>query len=1110
MKKLLLLFVSIGLIASLAYANELIQNEVFQSLNSPSKGRSVALTREAPSYTFSATPVSLMTSYYDYMIGGFHNQPLRVIPDTAGGGYFLSYQGQRNAMGPRRVFYAYINSTGEVSSFREISSTNTAEGFPALAIDPVSGKPLYAWQKNIDVDPELEVQFTSDAFITGISGLFNPVQTVFDSPFPVYPPAGGAPSLDNQFIRPSLQIGPSPLAGMRRAYILTRNATTHTMGASENVLISYADFNGSMIEDGTPLAWSTTSIPELDQWNHDADWRSPQLALSVDNLGNLYYAGYHTAVQAGTNAVIMEPDFDVFVCNNYGQGTWSRISEFSHIPSWNPQATPAGNPYFTNSSGIPYPDGELFWGLINSGHLNAVTDNYGRIIIPGIWGLRSASGDYWPEHQVVKSIIYNPAINNFTISEIYPQKDPADNINQAWTPWDIQAPWGVPEYFLQEDETFALQPEATFPFPHWDPTLHGNNMMSHYNNIKISEPNEQGMMVAVWQDSQRAKWANEDGGTDYLPYVQVPEIFISVSANQGDTWSEPIVLNSVETTEFTNIKPMWVYPADKVKFMGMQDENKIGRVGLMFFNDYTWGSNALTPPAHPTNNGGQVMFAELEIIFPEAEYVPTDPFGQPLVLSSSMSLMASVMIDDEPASEGDVLAAFVDVLGEPQMRGKASLISHSGITGCLMQVFTEMNNEGVYFKLWVEDTNEVFDVEESLLSVVNGSVGSLSDPFILHAIGSVEQEIELHTGWNMFSLNVHPYDNFILSIFGEHYSAISAIKSKDGVHLPGNPFSTLHLLEDGEGYYANMTAPASLVVRGYPIPITDTIHLNPGWNLKAYYPQVQMPTYHATAGISSQLIQLKGEEGLYEPGNPFSSLNILKPGESYWFNVSGHTDLVYPEGISRDAAQYTNQSLPHSPVLKSNSQSVLLGFSSLASPGDLISAWVGDELRGITLVKEASGQLAALLQIFTDTDNEQVTFKLETAKQTMILGPGISTNPGSIVGDYATGDYHKFIEDYTVVPELITALSGAYPNPFKTSAEINLSVGKDAGNLEVGIYNLRGQKIRTLLSGEQPSGNLNLIWDGMDAKGKQMPSGVYFCRMQNGRSLQSIKLMLIK
>jgi hypothetical protein len=1110
MKKLLLLFVCIGIIVSMGYANEVKNNVVFQTLKGASDGRGVHQTREVPGYTFSANPVSLMTSYYDYMIGSFHNHPLRVIPDTAGGGYFLAYQGQRSAVGPRRVFYAHIDAAGNVSDFSELTGTNTTEGFPALAVDPISGKPLYAWEKNVDADADEEVLFTSDAFITGISGLLNPAQTVFDNPLPVYPPAGGPPSVDNRFIKPTVQIGPSPVAGMRRAYVLSRNATTHSVGASPNVMIAYADFNGSMIESGTPLAWAYTSIPELDQWNHDADWRSPHLALSVDNLGNLYYAGYHSAVQFGTNAVIMEPDFDVFMCDNYGQGTWTRIAEFSHIPTWNPQGTPAGSLYFTDQSGTPYQNNQLFWGLINSSNLNAVTDNYGRIIIPGIWGLRNSSGGYWPEHQVVKSIIYNPALNSFNISEIHPQKNPVDSYNQAWTPWDTQAPWGIPEYYPVDGGPHQIKPESIFPFSHWDESLHGLTMMQQYNNIKISEVNEQGMMVSVWQDSRRAKWANESGGTEYLPFVQVPEIFISVSANQGDTWSEPIVLNRVETPEFTNIKPMWVYPADKVKFMGMQGENKVGRIGLMFYNDYTWGANALTPPAHATNNGGQVMFAELEIVFPEAEYEPTDPFGMPLILSSSMSLMTSVMIDDEPASEGDVLAAFVNVQGEPQLRGKASLITHSGITGALMQIFTEMNNEQVYFKLWSANQNEVFEVQETINSAVNGSVGSLSNPFVLHAIGSIEQVIELHTGWNMFSLNVHPFDNFVISIFGDSYAHVSAVKSLDGVHLPGNPFSTLHVLNDGEGYYVNMLAPATLIVRGYAIPTENPISLSPGWNLVSYYPQVPLPAHQATLSVAAQLIQLKGEEGLYEPGNPFSTLNIMKPGESYWLKMSTHAELIYPSGTRGVSAGSVNPVASANLVRKSDSQSVLLGFNSLARPGDLISAWVGDELRGSTVVREVEGRVGALLQIFTDSPEEQVAFKLESPSRTLMLQPGLSTNPGSITGDYASGAFYMLGEDFTVVPEVVTGFGNAYPNPFKTKANITLNIAKNASELKVGIYNLRGQKIATLLSGKQEPGTMNLVWDGMDAGGRRVPSGLYFCRLESGNTKQNIKLMLIK
>ncbi|MCB5260347.1 MAG: T9SS type A sorting domain-containing protein [bacterium] len=1100
MKKLMLLILCIGMITGILYAAGITQGN----------GQSTSRMREAPAFNFSTAPVSVMTSYYDYMIGGFQHQPLRVIPDLAGGGFFLTYHGQRNAVGPRRVFYAYIDAAGAVSEFNEITSMNTEEGFPALAVDPISGKPLYAWQKNVDADPQLEVQFTSDAFITGISGLFNQVQTIIDSPISVTVP-NLPPVLDNEFIRSSLQIGPSPIPGKRRAYVLARNNVSHTIGPSENVVILYADFDGNMIEEGTPFSWSVTRIPELDAWNNDSDWRNPHLALSVDNLGNLYYVGYHTTVQAGTNAVVLEPDFDVFICNDYGQGTWTRVSESSQIPTWNPLATPAGTPYFTDQGGQPYANSELFWALTNSGNLNAVTDNYGRIIIPGIWALRNSDGGVWEEHHVVKSITYNPALNSFRINEIYPQKDPADMVNAAWTPWDTQEPWGVPEYQQDTFGNYALSYQTIFPFPHWDSSLHGNNMIPNYNNIKISEVNEQGMMVAVWQDSQKAKWANENGGTDYLQYIQVPEIYISVSANQGETWSEPIVLNSVNNPEFANIKPMWVYPADKVKYMGTQGEQKIGRIGLMFFNDYTWGANALVPPAHPTNNGGQVMFAELEIVFPEAEYEPTDPFGLPLVLSSSMSLMAAVMIDADPASEGDVLAAYVDVNNEPQLRGKATLISSSGITGCLMQIFTELNNEDIYFKLWVAETNEVYEVAETITSAVNGSVGSWpGNPFILHAIGSVVQEIDLHTGWNMFSLNVHSQDQFIISLFGSDYASVCAVKSQGGVHLPGNPFSTLHMLVDGDGYFVNMTNPATLMVRGYPIPVANQISLNPGWNLVAYYPQVPIPTYHALISVNDQLIQLKGENGLYEPGNPFSTLNTLVPGESYWLNMSTHADLIYPSGERFSGYAGEETQVSNTLVRKSDSQSVLIALGGYAHPGDIVQAHVGEELRGTVVVREVDGRLGALIQIFTENAGEELRFVLQSGNKKVDLEPGLVSQPGAIVGDYSENEYFVLSEGTEVAPALVTGFVNAYPNPFGASVNITLSVAKENEDIRVNIYNLRGQKVKNLIHGKQNAGTQNLMWDGMDANGRKMPAGLYFCRLESGNTKQNIKLILLK
>jgi len=347
------------------------------------------------------------------------------------------------------------------------------------------------------------------------------------------------------------------------------------------------------------------------------DWRRPFHALTTDNLGNVYYAGYHFAYDPNDEAII-EENLDIFVCPNYGEGEWTRVSAFDHIPTYNPPGTPGGTGYFVGDGDVPYTDDQLFWGIVNSSHLNAVTDNAGRIVYPGLFSVNVLSGGYYPTFHTVKTVTFDPSTEEFVINEVYPKKNPDDDYNVVYTPWDLEAPWGVPEYFEGSDGGMYLGPEVIWPFPHWDDTLHDNSMMFHVNNIKISEPNDDGLMVLVWQDSQRARDYNQypDSYPELAPFANTPEIFIAVSSDNGDSWSEPIILNNVETPEFSGLKPMWVYPADKVITTGTSDfGNLVGKIGLMFYDDYTWGANAISPPAHTNNDGGAVMFMEMQIEF---------------------------------------------------------------------------------------------------------------------------------------------------------------------------------------------------------------------------------------------------------------------------------------------------------------------------------------------------------------------------------------------------------------------------------------------------------------------------------------------------------------
>jgi len=626
MKRICLFMMILVLLPALALAETMVPGPHLKPLPS-SKGMRMPAQRDMPSYTFTKEPTAIITNYYDYMIGSYNGLPLRVIPDAAGGGYFMSYHGRRQANSTRRVFYAYINHDDQgvlsVINNNEITSVQNHEGYCTTAVDPVSGKPFYAWHCNKDTDAENEVEVASDAFMAGISGLFN-IQVAIDNPITITSPSG-VTTENNEFIWPTAQIGPSPVAGKRRVYLATRNYVTGTQGPSENLMIAYTDFDGIDIETNVPLTWNHVTIPEMNQWNVDAQWRRPFHSLTTDNAGNVYYAGYHFAVDSDGETNIREPDLDVFICPNYGQGEWTRISDYSWIPSCNPPLQQGSNEgLFVNEDSIPYPDSVLVWAIANSSHLNASLDKLGRIHVLGIWTQSTKDGIYWPRFQVIKEFVFDPATQEFTVKDVFPQKHPDDTFNPCFVPWDMEAPWGTPEYFQADDGNYYLtvaaagggHPGLKWPFPHWDQSAHGELMFFHYNNVKITNANDKGMMAAVWQDSQRARWFNADSDTDYAAFANTPEIFIAVSPDNGITWSEPIILNNVETPQFSGIKPMWVYPADQVIFTRMQDQHKVGKLGFMFYNDFTWGSNAITPAYHNTPDGGEVMFMELEIVFP--------------------------------------------------------------------------------------------------------------------------------------------------------------------------------------------------------------------------------------------------------------------------------------------------------------------------------------------------------------------------------------------------------------------------------------------------------------------------------------------------------------
>jgi hypothetical protein len=91
------------------------------------------------------------------------------------------------------------------------------------------------------------------------------------------------------------------------------------------------------------------------------------------------------------------------------------------------------------------------------------------------------------------------------------------------------------------------------------------------------------------------------------------------------------------------------------------------------------------------------------------------------------------------------------------------------------------------------------------------------------------------------------------------------------------------------------------------------------------------------------------------------------------------------------------------------------------------------------------------------------------------------------------------------------ALEQNYPNPFNPSTTIDFTMPA-AGNATLKVYNLIGQEIATLVNGQVAAGANQAFWNGKDAAGRSIASGLYFYRLKAtvaGQELMQMRKMVL-
>lgn len=84
------------------------------------------------------------------------------------------------------------------------------------------------------------------------------------------------------------------------------------------------------------------------------------------------------------------------------------------------------------------------------------------------------------------------------------------------------------------------------------------------------------------------------------------------------------------------------------------------------------------------------------------------------------------------------------------------------------------------------------------------------------------------------------------------------------------------------------------------------------------------------------------------------------------------------------------------------------------------------------------------------------------------------------------------------------------PNPFNPSCELRFTLPASGAASSLAIYDLSGRHLVTLFAGRADGREHSLRWDGRDAEGRPISSGVYFARLQVGAESQCRKLVVLK
>lgn len=437
----------------------------------------------------------------------------------------------------------------------------------------------------------------------------------------------------------------------------------------------------------------------------------------------------------------------------------------------------------------------------------------------------------------------------------------------------------------------------------------------------------------------------------------------------------------------------------------------------------------------------------------------------------------------------------------------------------------------------------------------NMQYGTPTSPVMITASSQVLSKIDLPSGWKWFSLNLTEADmsvNHILQSLAP--SDGDLLKSQTTFDQYVSNFGwvgTLPALNTKSAYMLRLAKTDTLELIGFPTDVEkDTIGIVSGWNWIGYTPQNSIEVNTALASLKAAATgdilksQFKYAQFVENLGW-IGSQQYMTPKQGYLINAMHPGKLLYPfypNAGDNSLAKSAKETLASTPVDWMINPSefqfnmtvtciVNLNGIEADSVGDVLAAFSGGldapeeklECRGWAqpiFIPQLNRYLFFLMVYSNQVNGENIQFRFydsnDAAKYYVpqVIVFKADDNYGSVEIPYEFTARELGIGDPGYIPEAFS-ITDNYPNPFNPITRIGYGIAEDC-HVQIQVYNVLGELVKTLVSGHQTAGYRYAIWDGTSETGLPVASGVYLIRIKAGdpakgkqHGIQSIRKMTL-